>query len=146
MNNKKMFTLLEMIVTFVMLALIVTIAVRNYTFEKDNTIDKNSESLLRSLYIEQEQNYIKFGRYIDDIDIITKNKGYISSINQEEIIVTNSSASDNQISIKSIGSDKIYIAYNKNGKCYELIGEPKNTNVKISVYSSDSIDCRSGGI
>lgn len=141
-----MFTLLEMIVAFVLLALIITIAIRNYSFEKNNTIDKNSENLLRSLYIDQEQNYIKYGRYIDDVSIITNNKGYISSISQDNIIITNSSASDNQISIKTIGNDKIYIAYNKNGKCYELVGEPNNTNVKVSVYKSENVDCRSGGI
>lgn len=146
MINKKLFTLLEMIIGFSLLSLILLIAVRTYTFEKSSTIDKNSENLLRTLYIEQESLYNTLGRYIDDIAIITKDKGYINSINGDNIIITNNSALDGQLSIKAISSDKISIVYNKEGNCYELYGEPGNNNVKISKYLSSSIDCKSGGI
>lgn len=146
MKNKKFFTLLEMIVTFALLSLLVGIAVRGYSFEKNNIDIRRSEGIINSIYIDQELRYKTFGRYIDSVDIITNKKGYILSPNGDKIVVTNDLANDGELSIVALTDNKIGIAYSYNDKCYGLVAEPNNENKTFSVYNLDQITCSGNGV
>jgi|694.fasta_scaffold118336_1 type II secretory pathway pseudopilin PulG len=146
MRNNKFFTLLEMIVTFALLSLLLGIAVRGYSFEKNNIDNRRSEGIINTIYIDQELRYKTFGRYIDSVDIITNKTGYILSPNGDKIVVTNDLANDGELSIVAISDDKIGIAYNYNDKCYGFVSEPKYKNKTFSIYKLDQITCSGNGV
>jgi type II secretory pathway pseudopilin PulG len=146
MRNKKFFTLLEMIVTFALLSLLLGIAVRGYSFEKSNIDNRRSESIINTIYIDQELRYKTFGRYIDSVDIITNKKGYILSPSGDKIVVTNDLANDGELSIVAISDDKIGIAYSYNDKCYGFVAGPNYSNKTFSIYKLDQITCSGSGV